>query len=168
MRNSHHKAALDRLRALARFGRKASDSLDGALAAICDALQVPMGKVLVLDEDRNVLLVRAGVGWSPGVTGKATVVANDTSIAGYSLTREGVIIFSDVTETRRFTEAHLLRGHGVRSSLAARVSHHGKPWGVLTLHEREQRDFSREEIAFVKAAAIELATLVGTEEREPA
>lgn len=157
---------MDRLRGIARRGRKGCDHMEGALAVICDALQVPMGKVLVLAEDRNVLLVRAGVGWNSGVTGQAQVVANDTSIAGYSLAREGVIIFSDVTGTRRFTEAHLLRGHGVRSTLAARVSHQGKPWGVITLHERERREFSREEVAFVKAAAVELGTLVGAADRE--
>lgn len=165
-RDSQHMVALDQLRAMGRLAGNRDDCLESALAGICDALRVPMGKILVLTGERDVLRVRAGVGWNPGVTGQTTVVANDTSIAGYSLARKGVIIFSDVTDTRRFTEAHLLREHGVRSSLAVRILNEGKPWGVLTLHERERREFSREEMAFVTAAAIELARLAGSEESE--
>jgi GAF domain-containing protein len=104
-----------------------------ALAIICLGLEVPLGKVLELDRDGKLLLVRAGIGWRQGIAGYATVAANTTSIAGYTLRQAGVVVFDDVKETSRFTDAHLLRSHDVRGTLATRISRKGKPWGVLTI-----------------------------------
>jgi GAF domain-containing protein len=69
-----------------------------------------------------------------------------------------------VKETSRFTDAHLLRSHDVRSTLATRISRKGKPWGVLTIHEQRRRRFSSQEIQFLKDAAVELGTLIEAKE----
>ena len=131
-----------------------------ALTIVCQALGVPLGKVLELDRQGTLLLVRAGIGWRQGVTGHATVPANAKSIAGYALGQAGVVIIDDVKETSRFADAHLHQSHDVRSSLATRISCSGRPWGVLTVHEQRRRRFSPKEIQFVKNAAEELGTLI--------
>lgn len=160
--DARHRNALDQLRELSTLQERKPDFLHAALGIICEGVQVPMGKVLELVNEGTLLVVRAGVGWRDGVAGHATVPANAASIAGYSLTQTGVIIFSDVSGTSRFTDAHLLRSHGVRSSLAARVLCKGEPWGVLTLHEQRRRRFSPHDIDFTKAAALQLGDLIAT------
>lgn len=159
-----YRKAVDGLRRLASLPETQRHYLDLSLAIICQGLAVPLGKVLELDRDRTLLLVRAGIGWRQGVAGHATVPANATSIAGYTLGQTGVVILDDVKETSRFTDAHLLRSHDVRSSLATRISSRGEPWGVLTVHEQRPRRFSPKEIEFVKNAAVELGVLIEAKE----
>lgn len=160
MTDARHREALDQLRALSAGPRASLDALDAALAIICQAIEVPMGKILQLVEQGTLLLVRSGIGWKQGVAGHATVSANTGSVAGYALARPGVVIIDDVKRTSRFTDAELLRSHDVQSSLATRIVCWGQPWGVLTLHEQRRRTFSSTEIAFFKGAAAEIGALI--------
>jgi len=164
MNDVGQREALDELRGLSTSPQTQRDYLELALAIICLGLEVPLGKVLELDRDGKLLLVRAGIGWRLGIAGYATVAANTTSIAGYTLRQTGVVVFDDVKETSRFTDAHLLRSHDVRGTLATRISRKGKPWGVLTIHEQRRRRFSSQEIQFLKDAAVELGTLIEAKE----
>jgi GAF domain-containing protein len=152
--------ALDELRNLSNPPQTQRNYLELALATICLGIEVPLGKVLELDHDGKNLLVRAGVGWRQGISGHATVPANTKSIAGYTMGQKGVVIFEDVKETSRFTDAQLLFSHDVRSTLAIRILCKGKPWGVLTIHEQIRRRFSSQEIQFLKEAALVLGALV--------
>jgi GAF domain-containing protein len=156
--------ALDELRGLTNSPHAQRNYLELALAIICLGLEVPLGKVLELDRKGELLLVRAGIGWGQGVTGHANVPAATTSIAGYTLGQTGVVIFVDVKDTSRFTDARLLRSHDVRGTLAIRISCKGKPWGVLTIHEQIRRRFSSQEIQFLKDAALELGALIEAKE----
>ena len=70
---------------LAEFGELAlrSDDLDEILEQACrmvgQALNTDLAKVMELQEDQRTLLVRAGIGWPPGVVGQVTVEAEETS-----------------------------------------------------------------------------------------
>jgi len=156
--------ALDQLRGLTNSLQTQRNYLELALAIICLGLEVPLGKVLELDRKGELLLVRAGIGWGQGITGHVNVPATTTSIAGYTLGQTGVVIFVDVKDTSRFTDALLLRSHDVRGTLAIRISCKGKPWGVLTIHEQIRRRFSSQEIQFLKDAALELGALIEANE----
>jgi GAF domain-containing protein len=156
--------ALDELRGLSNSPQTQRNYLELALAIICLGLEVPLGKVLELDRTGKLLLVRAGIGWGEVITGYANVPATTTSIAGYTLGQTGVVIFVDVKDTSRFTDARLLRSHDVRGTLAIRISCKGKPWGVLTIHEQIRRRFSSQEIQFLKDAALELGALIEAKE----
>ena len=156
--------ALDELRGLTNSPQTQRNYLELALAIICLGLEVPLGKVLELDRKGELLLVRAGIGWGQGITGHVNVPATTTSIAGYTLGQTGVVIFVDVKDTSRFTDARLLRSHDVRGTLAIRISCKGKPWGVLTIHEQIRRRFSSQEIQFLQDAALELGALIEAKE----
>ena len=156
--------ALDELRDLSDPPQTRRNYLELALAIVCLGLEVPLGKVLELDHDGKNLLVRAGVGWRQGISGHATVPATTNSIAGYTLGQKGVVIFEDVKETSRFTDAQLLFSHDVRGTLAIRILCKGKPWGVLTIHEQIHRRFTSQEIQFLKDAALELGAFIEAKE----
>jgi len=93
--NATERDHLKRLRhetTLARFGELAlrSDDLDEILAEACrlvgEALGTDLAKVMQLQADGETLLVRAGVGWKPGVVGEVTIQATDDTSEGVALT----------------------------------------------------------------------------------
>lgn len=156
--------ALEELRGLATPPDTQRDYLELGLEIICLGIEVPLGKVLELDPEGKSLLVRAGVGWRQGIAGHVSVPANTRSIAGYAFGQTGVVIFEDVKETSRFTDARLLFSHDVRGTLAIRISCKGKPWGVLTVHEQVRRRFTSQEIEFLQDAALGLGGLIEARE----
>ena len=87
---------------LARFGELAlkSDDLDEILTEAChlvgEALGTDLAKVVELQEDGETLLVRAGVGWKPGVVGVATVKAADDTSEGHALKNGEPMISPDI------------------------------------------------------------------------
>ena len=76
---------------LARFGELALrlEDLDEILTEACrlvgDALGTDLAKVIELQKDSQTLLVRAGIGWKPGVVGQVRLRADEASSEGHAL-----------------------------------------------------------------------------------
>ena len=94
--------------ALARFRELAlrSDDLEEILTEACrlagEALGTDLAKVVELQEDGKTLVVRAGVGWKPGVISVATITAEHDTSEGHALRTGEPMISPDIaTETRR-------------------------------------------------------------------
>ena len=77
---------LDQQRVLAEFGEFAlrAEDLDGILSEACrlvgDALRTDLAKVAELLPDGKSMLVRAGVGWKPGVVKEVVVSSDETRL----------------------------------------------------------------------------------------
>ncbi len=112
----------------ARFGELAlkSDDLDQILTEACrlagEALGTDLAKVVQLQKDGETMLVRAGVGWAPGVVGVATImaVANVIIIGGHDRPPFGVLQI-DSRVPREFTESDTLFLRSYANLLAAAV-----------------------------------------------
>lgn len=156
--------ALEDLRSLATSPGTQRNYLELGLGIICLGLEVPLGKVLELDRDGKNLFVRAGVGWGEGIVGRVFVLADSRSIAGYTLGQTGVVVFADPMETTWFSGAHFLFSQDIRSTMAIRILCRGKPWGVLTVHEKIHRHFTPPEIEFLQDAALDLGSLIDANE----
>lgn len=152
------------LRSLATSPGTQRNYLELALGIICLGLEVPLGKILELDRGGKNLLVRAGVGWKEGIIGQVFVLADARSVAGYTLGQTGVVVFDDGKDMSWFSGAHLLFSQDVRSTMAIRIVCQGKPWGVLTIHERIRRHFTLQEIRFLQDAALYLGSLIDARE----
>jgi GAF domain-containing protein len=101
----------------------------------------------------NRLLVRAGIGWHPGVVGHATIGADLESPAGYALHTGEAVIANDLEHETRFRRPELLAAHGVRRAMNVILVGEGKPYGVLEVDNRAGREFSEHDIAFLQGAA---------------
>ena len=161
----------DRLRvqrtALARFGLFAfrSEDLDAVLHEACrlvaEGLDAKMAKVLELRHDTGDFLVRAGIGWKPGVVGWTTFGADDASPAGYALKVDQPVISRDVSTEDRFGIPEVLTDHNVRSMVNVVIAGEDGPYGVLEVDAPRHHDFDEEDVAFLEtyanlvAAAIE-------------
>ena len=153
---------------LSRFGELAlrSDDLDEILTEACrlvgEALGTDLAKVVALQEDGKTLLVRAGVGWKPGVVGVAKVIAADDTSEGIALRTDGPMISPDIATETRFKYAPFLVENGVKA-IANVIIIGGKdkpPFGILQIDSREPRQFTDHDTTFLSGYANLLAAAV--------
>jgi PAS domain S-box-containing protein len=157
---------LDREEAVAALGQRAlaaselTPVLDAAVALTADTLGVDSGNVLELQPDGKALLLRAGVGWKPGIVGHATVSSGSASQAGYTLLSKEPIIVEDLRTETRFHGSQLLIEHEVVSGLSVMIGDSGRPYGVLGVHTRSRRKFTANDANFLQAVANIIALTV--------
>lgn len=146
--------------AVARFGERAlaevdlQKLLDEAVATIAQILDVKLVKILELLPGDADLLLRAGVGWKPGLVGRAHVAAGRDSQAGFTLTTGGPVVVDNLREEKRFTGQWLLHDHAVVSGISCPIAgHDGRAFGVLTAHTTSRRQFTDYDVSFLAALA---------------
>ncbi len=150
-------ALLQQQRSLAQFGQFAlqSDDLDAILHTACrlvgDALETDLAKVMALREDGETLLVRAGVGWKPGVVGRIVVDGSERASEGHALRTGEPVVSDDIQHDDRYTFAPFLSDHGVVSlaNVAIPRSSGRPPFGVLQVDSRSPRHFTEQHVAFL-------------------
>src|SRR5215203_1615334 len=108
--NTSSQGLLDQQRALAAFGEVAlgADDLSALLTEACrlvgQALDTDLAKVVELTADGKTMLVRAGVGWKPGVVNEVLVSATENTPEGLTLKDAqsgGALLLSRVPEGSR-------------------------------------------------------------------
>lgn len=153
---------------LARFGELAlrSDDLNEILTESCrlvgEALGTDLAKVVELQADGETLLVRAGVGWKPGVVGKATIKATDDTSEGYALKTGKPMVSNNIDTETRFRYPAFLIENGAKA-VANVIIIGGKdrpPYGILQVDSREPREFTESDTAFLSGYANLLAATV--------
>lgn len=164
------------LQAVAEFGRYAlwESDLDALLTEACaqvaKGLGVPYAKVLEHRAAENDLLIRAGVGWRPGVVGTVRAPAGRDHPPGLAIqTREPVVV-ADLGRDARFNPTPLFREYGVVSLINVpillddSVSGMGVSgvgvFGVLEVVTPERKDFSSPDISFLQNFANLIAGVV--------
>ena len=161
--------------ALARFGELAlkSNDLDEILAEACrlvgEALGTDLSKVVQLQEDGHTLLVRAGVGWKPGVVGHTTLKVEDGTSEGHAIRSGEPVVSVDIDEEDRFEYASFLKDNGVRAIVNVLIigADSRPPFGILQVDSREPRQFTEGDITFLRsyanlvAAAVERLRIFG-------
>jgi PAS domain S-box-containing protein len=160
------EAAEDQLRARARqqealaaIGQAALTSAEftGFLAElvrrVLDALRVDFVAVWELGPDEQSFVLRAGVGWRPGHVGAATIGTGVGSLAGFALMASEPVLVPDVKSERRFAVPEIFTAHGVASSLSVPITGQPRPYGALSAHSARHREFSTDEVLFVRSVA---------------
>src|SRR5215207_3775391 len=146
--NTSSQGLLDQQRALAAFGEVAlgADDLSALLTEACrlvgQALNTDLAKVVELTADGKTMLVRAGVGWKPGVVNEVLVSATENTPEGLTL-KDGAVISPDINREERFSYHEFLKDHGVQAFVNVLILS-GKarpPFGVLQVDSRSPREF---------------------------
>lgn len=141
--------------------------LDEASRVAAEGLQVRLAKVLQFLPGEESFLVRAGVGWNPGVVGHARIGADHESPAGYAFVSGEPVLSNDLAVESRFRTPRVLLEHGVRSAINVLVTDGGR-FGVLEVDSTHRSEFSTSDIAFLQALANTLSAALRAQEREDA
>jgi signal transduction histidine kinase/CheY-like chemotaxis protein len=154
--------------AMAKFGELALQSnsldqiLDKACGLVAEALGTDLAKVMELQKDGKTLLVRAGVGWKPGVVGLATVQVADNTSEGLALQTGEAIISSDIKNEMRFRYPAFLIDNDVKAvANVVIIGGQGRPpFGILQIDSRVPRQFTDGDTEFLRGYANLLAAAV--------
>ncbi len=140
------------------------DALLGEAARIAaEGLGAPLAKVLQHTLGDDTLLVRAGVGWRPGVVGQARLAADLGSPAGYALKTGAPVISNHLEGEDRFRTPALMVEHGARRAVNVVVRGQREPFGVLEVDSRDPGQFSQRDVVFMEALAGVLGLAVDRE-----
>lgn len=129
-------------------------------------LRADFCKVLEYLPAEKRLLVRAGVGWEPGIVGVATVGADTESPAGFALRTGKAVISNHLENEERFRTPEILASHGVKRAMNVILQGDGKPFGVLEVDSRSDDDFVEHDLAFLQGAANILGMAIERERYE--
>ncbi|KAA9399812.1 response regulator [Haloarcula sp. CBA1130] len=124
-----------------------------AVRTVSDALGTEYTKLLEYRSSRNDFRMRAGNGWHDGVVGEITVGVGTESLAGYTLQTEEPVVVTNLAAEDRFSGPQFLLDHGVVSGISVIIGTPAEPWGVLGTHTNEQREFTEDDITFVRGVA---------------
>ena len=163
------QAAVAHLGQRALVGEPLDPLFNRAARTVAEALETDLSKVLELQQDGEIVLLRAGHGWHEGQVGRATEDTHTGSQAGYTLQSNMPVISEDLRRETRFTPSPLLREHGAVSGISVVISGpRGKPWGVLAAHSTQPRHFTRDDLNFLQAVANVLAEAIQHHQAEQA
>jgi GAF domain-containing protein len=140
-------AMVRRQRVLADFGEFAlrNESLDEVLTEACRLVGEAMGtmraKVLEIETGGGMLLVRAGVGWRPGIIGQMRLEMSERSSESYSIKAGEPVISQDIRKEARFQLPAFLKEAGVIALVNVPIFlPGGRPYGLLQVDATEPRE----------------------------
>jgi len=147
----------------AEFGRVALRTYDlvtllqEATSVSAMGLSSEFAKVMEYLPEEREFIVRAGVGWRPGVVGHARAGADLESPAGYAFQTGEPVISNHLSAETRFRTPALLTEHGVKRALNVLIQGDGERFGVLEVDSTVKGRFTDADLAFMQG----LANLLG-------
>jgi two-component sensor histidine kinase len=157
---------LAELGVIALQGATFGELLSRTAQLTAEGLRAEFCKVLEHMPDRNSFLVRAGVGWGPGVVGVATIGADLASPAGFALRTGKPVISNHLENEERFRTPEILAEHGIYRAMNVILQGDGRPFGVLEVDSRSEDEFVEHDLAFLQGAANILGMAIERERHE--
>jgi GAF domain-containing protein len=159
------ESAARRMEALAGLARTISEEnyLDRILQAIsamvAETFESPVCSIMLVDEDRRELVISAAQCSSPDYLHKMPLKIEDSLIG--RVVREGrPVMVPNVVEEKQYRYPELARKTGLASLLSVPLVTREKVIGTINIYTREVRQFSEEEIGFVKVVAGQAAIAI--------
>ena len=113
-------------------------------------------------------IVRAGVGWKPGVVGHARAGADAQSPAGYAFQTGEPVISNHLEAETRFRTPEILAEHGVKRAINVLIQGDGERFGVLEVDSPTDGRFTEADLAFMQGFANLLAVAIERQQVEAA
>jgi len=165
---NRQQAALAQLGQTAILGWNLAAVVDETAAVVAETLDTEYCAVLERLPDRQELILRAGIGWKPGLVGRHTVSAVAGTAGGFILRSDAPVVIPDMRQETRFERPTILLDHGVISGMNVIIRGRACPWGVLGVHTTRPRSFNLDEVGFLQSVANMLSLAVERHEHEVA
>jgi two-component sensor histidine kinase len=165
---AQREALLRQQKSLAEFGERALkvDDLDEILDEGCrlvgEALETEFAKVITPDADGKCIFVRAGSGWPPGIVRGLKANLEKNSVDYAALASSEPVIVSDVDRHNRFEVAGFILEQGVKAFVNVPIlgADGSPPFGILEVDSLQRRQFTNDDISFLKTYANMMAAAV--------
>ena len=154
------QAVIAELGAIGQTEEDVARIIQATVERVPAALGIEFCKLLELMPDGAWFLLRAGVGWRPGLVGQLKITTSPDTQAGFTLRVGGPVVVEDLPHEHRFTGPTLLFEHSITSGVSVVVGRPSKPFGIFSVHSREPHAFSSDDIHFIQAAGNLLANLI--------
>ena len=126
--------------------------LDGIVHGVAEAMNVKACGLRLVDAQHDELKMGAYYGLSKGYLRKGKVTVSGSRLDKRALKGE-VVYLEDVRNDRNWQYGARAKEEGIVSVLVVPLKVHGKAIGVLRAYTARKRAFSKEDIAFLEAAA---------------
>ncbi|MDB5318157.1 MAG: signal transduction histidine kinase [Rhodospirillales bacterium] len=158
---------VNRQQVLADFGELALQSLelDEILHEACRLISTTLGtgraKVLEIMDRGKSLLVRAGVGWKPGIVGKLYLPMDEHSSETFAIKAREPVITHDISKEDRFEVPPFMKDAGVVAFINVPIFlPGGRTYGLLQVDAIEPQEFGYDDIQFLRTYAIILGPVI--------
>jgi PAS domain S-box-containing protein len=158
---------IERQDALADFGEFAlrSNDLSAILTEGCrlieGALGADLAKIMEVEHDLNTAVVRAGVGWRPGVIGEQRISLTGRTSEAYAIREGKPVTTPDIASETRFAIPDFMKEHGVTALVNVPIFlPGGAAYGILEVDARRPREFADEDIGFLRTYAAVLGPVI--------
>jgi PAS domain S-box-containing protein len=138
---------------------------DEATSLVHRTLRVAYATVMELRTDRELLIGRAGTGWEPELVRTIVAETGPDSQAGRALLANAPVIVTDF-DAEGSLHSSFAERFGSRSGVIAAIHGHDKVFGVLTAHDRHERQYSAEEANFLQSIANILGLAINQDQTE--
>jgi K+-sensing histidine kinase KdpD len=169
--NRNSVAFARRHQALADLGQQAlvnielGELMNDVVRELARVIDVEFASILVFSPQKKSFDLVAGCGWAAGVVGELTFSSDAGSMSGYTLRSGAPVVLKDLRTESRFKPAGALLEHGVRSGVSMIIPGREHPYGVLAVYTSELREFTEQDVGFLKGVT---AILTATVERRQA
>jgi signal transduction protein with GAF and PtsI domain len=126
--------------------------LDGIVRGVAEGMNVKACGLRLLDSKHDELRMGAYYGLSKGYMRKGKVTLSGSRLDKRALKGE-VVYLQDVRTDRNWQYGERAKEEGIVSVLVVPLMVHGRPIGVLRAYTARKRNFGKEDIAFLEAAA---------------
>ena len=163
-RRSQQQTALAELAQQALEEINLDELLDKVSELVARTLNVDQVELLELLSQRNSLKLRARVGGESAtlkqVMSEQVISVMPNSPIDSLLRTSQPVVIDDLWTERRFSCLDRLRQQGVISSIHLLIANFDQRFGILSVHSKTQRSFSRDDLAFLKAVVSLTATAI--------
>lgn len=139
--------------------------IDETTRLVADGLLVGMTAFWALEDERETLVLRSGIGWHAGLVGEHNLSLDANSLPCRTLRHAHPLAVVSTDEPLHAADSELLADHKVSSSLAVIVEARKHRFGVLSVHATEPRAYSAQDTEFLQSAADILAAALETNRR---
>ncbi|QQS44244.1 PAS domain-containing protein [Candidatus Roizmanbacteria bacterium] len=132
-----------------------------------EVLQIDAAKVLELMPDNKCMMLRAGFGWNKKTITHNTIIEKDShSQAAYALKSKKPVIVDDLRTEKRVTGPNMLTQHKIISGMSVILCRNEGTYGVLSVHTKTKRIFTREDIDYLQSIANIISLAIQRNETE--
>jgi PAS domain S-box-containing protein len=163
------QSALAELSQLALQSGELAGLLEDSVGQIAQILRMRYCEVLEFQPAENQFILRAGLGWKPGSVGAVTIPLSREFQAGYTFLTQRRVVIEDYSQETPFRPSPLLEVHKVGSGITVHIpGGHEKPYGVLGAYSSGSRNFSADDMNFLRSVANIIAAAIQRKHDEEA